>query len=185
MTRSVDSLTKEMFAAAVCKQIRESRRRQRLTQAQVAGRTGGLVSKAALANYETGHRSLRVDVLWVIARALGENLGTMLATAERGLVGEGEDDELRPVTIDVAALQRSADSRLLPVTRWVSLTSESEPSSGNALNPTLMVLDVGAINALAALMGASPVEARSALLQVEATGTPYAPTIPEQGCTSD
>src|SRR5664279_1732444 len=83
-----------MFAAAVCRVLRESRRRQKLTQAEVAQRTGGLVSKAALANYETGHRSLRVDVLWVIAGALGEDLGTLLTAAERSVmlrpIGGGE-----------------------------------------------------------------------------------------------
>src|SRR4051795_2673678 len=85
MSQAVDSWSKEMFAAAICRLLRDSRRRQKLTQAQVAARTGGLISKAALANYETGHRSLRVDVLWVIAGALGEDLGTLLGAAEQGV----------------------------------------------------------------------------------------------------
>ena len=78
MSQAYDARSQQAFAAAVCRVMRESRRRQKLTQAEVAQRTGGLVSKAALANYETGHRSLRVDVLWVIAGALGEDLGALL-----------------------------------------------------------------------------------------------------------
>ena len=85
MSQAYDARSQQAFAAAVCRVMRESRRRQKLTQAEVAQRTGGLVSKAALANYETGHRSLRVDVLWVIAGALGEDLGTLLCAAERGV----------------------------------------------------------------------------------------------------
>ena len=44
----------QRFAQVVTEKLRESRRRQKLTQADVANRTKGLVSKAALANYETG-----------------------------------------------------------------------------------------------------------------------------------
>ena len=79
VSQAYDARSQQAFAAAVCRVMRESRRRQKLTQAEVAQRTGGLVSKAALANYETGHRSLRVDVLWVIAGALGEDLGSLLS----------------------------------------------------------------------------------------------------------
>ena len=85
MSQAYDSRSQQAFAAAVCRVMRESRRRQKLTQAEVAQRTDGLVSKAALANYETGHRSLRVDVLWVIAGALGEDLGALLSAAERNV----------------------------------------------------------------------------------------------------
>ena len=77
----------------VTEKLRESRRRQKLTQAEVANRTRGLVSKAALANYETGHRSLRIDVLWVISRALGEDLGQLLTRVENEVFGSRGIDE--------------------------------------------------------------------------------------------
>lgn len=163
MTQAVDSWSKEMFASAVCKLLRDSRRRQKLTQAQVAARTGGLISKAALANYETGHRSLRVDVLWVIAQALGENMSTLVASAERGLSHRQDSAGGTPVTIDLARLQNSADERLSSVRRWVQL---QDGSAGVNSGPGLIVLDQGAIAALSSLMGVLPAECRLILAPV-------------------
>ena len=82
VAQAPDSRSQNAFAGALCRAIRDSRRRQHLTQAEVAARTNGLLSKAALANYETGHRGLRVEVLWVIARALGEDIKTLLDNAD-------------------------------------------------------------------------------------------------------
>lgn len=161
MSQAVDSSSKEMFAAAVCRLLRDSRRRQKLTQAQVAARTGGLISKAALANYETGHRSLRVDVLWVIAKALGENIGNLVASAERGIGHRQDADGSNPVTIDIEEIRENGDVRLGPVRRWIELQQGvRHPSSG------VMTLDAGAIVALSCLMGVSPVECRAVLTTV-------------------
>jgi len=155
MTQAVDERSKERFAEAVCHLLRESRRRQKLTQAQVAARTGGLISKAALANYETGHRSLRVDVLWVIARALGESIGALVSTAERGIVARPDPAGTAPMAIDLGVLRRSTDVRLAPVRRWIELRQET---SSVAHGTATMVLDQGALTALAALMGVSVAE---------------------------
>ena len=84
----------DAFTMNLCLALRASRRRQRLTQAEVAARTGGLVTKAALANYETAHRPLRVEVLWVIARALGENIDDLVSAAERGAVQRTDSSHL-------------------------------------------------------------------------------------------
>ena len=46
---------------------------QKLTLAEVCRRTGGAVRPSSLASYESGRRSLRIDVVWVITRALGED----------------------------------------------------------------------------------------------------------------
>lgn len=157
MSEAYDARTQELFAAAVCRALRESRRRQKMTQADVAQRTGGLVSKAALANYETGHRSLRIDVLWVIARALGEDLGGLLNIAERGIgrwqsaVGTGS------ITVDVGEVMEAEDPRLAPVRRWFELRA----SGGSA---SAMTLDDGAILALASLMNVTPAECREILV---------------------
>ena len=159
MTQAVNLWSKEMFAAAVCQLLRDSRRRQRLTQAQVADRTGGLISKAALANYETGHRSLRVDVLWVIAQALGENLGSLVGAAERGLL-PGEDGGGVGVSVDLAQLRRSDDVRLAPVRRWID--SQDQPNAGGT--GEVIVLDPGAVTALSSLMGMSTPECRRVLV---------------------
>ncbi len=162
MTNAVDSWSKEMFAQAVCKLLRESRRRQKLTQAQVASRTGGLISKAALANYETGHRSLRIDVLWVIAHALGENMSTIVAAAERGLA-KGHDTEAGvPVTIDLISLRGSQDPRLAAVRRWVELQNRTHGGSQSGV----IVLDQGAVDAMSSLIGVSPSICRSVLSTV-------------------
>lgn len=155
MSDAYDSQAQEDFAAAVCQVLRESRRRHKLTQAQVAERTGGLVSKAALANYETGHRSLRVDVLWVIARALDEDVGALLSMAERSVKRRVSHPVTGAVTIDVAEVMNDRDARLDPVRRWFEL--RGDPAS------SVMTLDEGAVQALAAVMNVSPAECRRIL----------------------
>jgi len=147
------------FSSVLAALLRTSRRRQGLTQAQVAAQTGGVVSKAALANYETGHRSLRVDVFWVIARALGEDPGAMLIAAERSS-GYGADTKAPPVTVDVEALQNSTDARLAPVRRWFAVRLRRD---GTRLAVHTVTLDHGALVALADLMGVSPDECRRLL----------------------
>ena len=176
-----------LLAAAVSRAIRNSRRRQQLTQADVAARTGGLVSKAALANYETGHRGLRVDVLWVIAGALGEDLGTLVGRAEseaglpyprqsavspapRGQAAaravphqadlpSAPDKGSGPIRVNVADVQASTDPRLAAAKRWLDLRAE-------------MTLDDGAIAALASLMRVSVIECRGLLLSTARQASP-------------
>ena len=176
------------FSSAVAGLLRDSRVRQGLTQAQVAARTGGLVSKAALANYETGHRSLRVDVFWIVVRALGEDVGTLLSGAERlsGSVASGygsDTDPVAPLAVDVAAVRASADPRLVPVQRWFALRlppsrsgangphaagGSSGPWGSGALGASArrtVTLDTAALDALAILMGTTPAECRAALAE--------------------
>lgn len=152
------------FAGVIAGLLRESRRRQGLTQAEVAARTGGLVSKAALANYETGHRSLRVDVFWVIARALGEDPGALLIGAERSS-GYGSAADAAPITVNVDAVQNGIDPRLAPVRRWFALRLQS---GGGRLPVRTVTLDHGALSALSALMGVSAGECRRLLQSVVA-----------------
>jgi transcriptional regulator with XRE-family HTH domain len=150
----------DAFAVAVAQQLRQSRNKQRLTQSDVSLRTGGVISKAALANYETGHRSLRVEVFWALARALGEDPGALFNAADR-VVGyaTGEDDG--PITVDVEAIMQSPDSRLAPVRRWFAMRLQS--AAGARIAVRTIVLDRGAIAALAELMGVSDTECRHAL----------------------
>ena len=156
VSQAYDARSQQAFAAAVCRVMRESRRRQKLTQAEVAQRTGGLVSKAALANYETGHRSLRVDVLWVIAGALGEDLGKLLTAAERGVALLPTAGASGSITLDIAEVMAATDPRLAPVKRWFELRTNSASSA--------MTLDDGAIAALASLMSVSALECRRILI---------------------
>jgi transcriptional regulator with XRE-family HTH domain len=154
--QSPDTQSQTAFARAVCRAIRDSRRRQHLTQAEVAQRTGGLLSKAALANYETGHRGLRVEVLWVIAGALGVDIKTLMDDAARrvGPVRTASAGEW--VTVKVDDVMASTDPRLAVVKRWVEL---------RATGPnTEMVLDDGVIVALAALMNTTVDECRMILM---------------------
>ncbi|WP_164479234.1 helix-turn-helix domain-containing protein [Nakamurella antarctica] len=148
------------FSSVVTEKLRESRRRQRLTQADVARRTDGLVSKAALANYETGHRSLRIDVLWVIARALGEDLSRIVADVEQqvaGAAGTGHEDSIH---VAVRPLMDSADVRLEPVRRWIGL---SRPTAFDNTCTEIVTLDFDAQTALAELMQVSVGDVRRML----------------------
>lgn len=155
------SASQAAFAGAVAGLLRQSRQRQRLTQALVAARTGGIVSKAALANYETGHRSLRVDVFWVLARALGEDAGALLAGAERE-TGFGAGDCELPVTVDLAEIMAGTDDRLAPVRRWVEV--RLAPGAERLDGIRTLTLDHSALTALAALMDVSTAECRRLLL---------------------
>lgn len=159
----------DSFAAALAGLLRQSRRRQGLTQAEVSLRTGGVVSKPALANYETGHRSLRVEIFWAIARALDENPGDLFNAASDA-VGMG-GGSLAPIAVDMAAINASTDPRLALVRRWFALRAPQRPAAriadagaeGSA--GTVIVLDEPALAALAALMGVSPQECRVILTQ--------------------
>lgn len=150
------------YALAVAQQLRQSRKRQRLTQSEVSLRTGGVISKAALANYETGHRSLRVEVFWALARALGEDPGALLSVADRA-VGSATGDN-GPVTVDVKAILQSSDARLAPVRRWFGMRLQS--TAGKRIAVRTIVLDCGAIAALAELMDVSDAECRLMLALV-------------------
>ncbi len=162
MAAQTGRMDQAAFASAVAEWLRQSRRRQRLTQSEVASRTGGVVSKAALANYETGHRSLRVEVFWAIAKALGEDPGTVLVGAERSS-GYGAAASASPVTVDVAAVQGSTDPRLQPVRRWFALRLQRH---GTRIPAKSITLDHGALVALAELMGVTPAECRGILAEV-------------------
>jgi transcriptional regulator with XRE-family HTH domain len=164
---SADAEAQTAFSAGVAALLRESRIRQGLTQAQVSARTGGLVSKAALANYETGHRSVRVDVFWLLVRALGEDAGVMLAGAERRS-GYGRSTEaLTALTVDIAAVQASTDPRLIPVQRWFAVRLQPGPGRPSVRTVTL---DDGALAALASLMAVSPGECRALLMAASGAG---------------
>jgi transcriptional regulator with XRE-family HTH domain len=156
LTQPSDSRTQNAFARALCRAIRDSRRRQHLTQADLAQRTNGLLSKAALANYETGHRSLRVDVLWVIAQALGEDIKTLVDSADLQVRRAPSANAGNPITIRVDEVLASTDPRLAAVKRWVELRATGPQ--------TMMILDDGVITALATLMGMSVPECRRVLM---------------------
>jgi transcriptional regulator with XRE-family HTH domain len=148
MSHTIRSSSQQSFAAAVSRVIRESRRRQKLTQAELAHRTGGLVTKAALANYETGHRSLRIDVVWVLAGALGENLGAMMTTAQTYVL-PAPTASTEAVIVDVTDLLSRNDPRLAPVRRWFQMHRDRR-----------VTLNHEAIAALASLMGVNEPECR-------------------------
>lgn len=157
MSHLMRSRSQQSFAEAVSRTLRESRRRQKLTQAELAQRTGGLVSKAALANYETGHRSLRVDVLWIIAGALGEDLGALMTAAQTDLLPASAPSA---INVDVPALLASNNPKLAPVRRWFELRQE-----------TALSLDGEAIAALAALMDVNELECRRILRRPNASAS--------------
>lgn len=172
MTQMFQEPEQEAFASAVAQQLRDARVRQKLTQSQLADLTGGRVSKAALANYETRQRSLRIDVFWVLVRALGEDPAALLAAAERES-GFGISAEAAPMTIDIESVRNSDDARLRPVKRWFALRAPHTAQTLGSRAPATVTLDDTAITALAQLMGTTPSECRGVLLSsVAATAAP-------------
>jgi len=145
------------FAAAIRTQIRESRRRQGLSQREVARRTGGLIQAGSLANYETGHRSLRVEVLWVIAKALGEDCGHLIAGAELAMLA----GYVRPgaaVSVRVADVLATQDEAFAPMRKWFSVRHP-----GHNVGDAMESLDEVAQTALATLVGLTVDECRDYL----------------------
>lgn len=176
VSTTADREQQNAFASAVAELLRQARRSQRLTQTDVAERTGGAISKAALANYETGHRSLRIDVFWAIAKALGEDPGMILSAAER-VSGYGADAAEGPVTVDVDAIRESSEPRLRPVRRWFEMRLQNGTAK---LAVRSITLDHGALAALAELMGVSAAECRRILVAATAAhnqGTPSSPRL--------
>lgn len=169
---TLDQEQQASFAAALCVQLRDARRRQGLTQAQVAARTDGLVSKAALANYETGHRSLRVDVFWILARALGEDCGKLIAGAERSIVPSSVLRGRNTISVRVADVLNTTDESLAPVRRWFSIRHP-----GGADSNVVESLGEGALSALSSLMNISMAECRDRLIDL---AMPDLPTVPHQ-----
>jgi transcriptional regulator with XRE-family HTH domain len=163
---SADAEAQSAFSAALAMLLRDSRIRQGMTQAQVSARTGGLVSKAALANYETGHRSLRVDVFWLLVRALGEDAAVLLSSAERRSGYGRNADAVSALTVDIAAVQANGDPRRAPVQRWFDLRLQSGAGRPSVRTVTL---DEGALAALASLMGVSRHECRALLAETGAS----------------
>lgn len=134
------------FSAAIRTQLRESRRRQGLSQREVARRTDGVIQAGSLANYETGHRSLRVEVLWVIAKALGEDCGHLIAGAELAMLS----GYVRPgdtVSVRVADVLATQDEAFAPMRKWFSIRHPAG-DVGDAME----TLDQVALAALANLL---------------------------------
>lgn len=171
----------DAFAVAVAQQLRQSRERQHFTQSQVSARTSGAISKAALANYETGHRSLRVEVFWALARALGEDPGALYSAADRA-VGYAVGKSGRPVTVDVDVIMQSRDPRLAPVRRWFAMRLQA---SGARIAVRTVVLDPGAVSALAQLMGVSLEECRHILEAESVPANDPVPAVTQQPAGSD
>ena len=176
MTQTYAEPQQEAFADAVAGQLRAARLRQRLTQSELAERTRGRVSKAALANYETRQRSLRIDVFWALVRALGEDPGALLAVAERES-GYGIDGTDAPITVNAAAIQASTDARLAPVQRWFTLRLRI---GATGVQPATLTLDTTAITALSELMGTTPTACRE-LLATAGTITAVEPDLSAAG----
>lgn len=92
-----DAGTQRVFALAVARALRESRQQQQLTQEEVAARTNGMVSKAALAHFESARRHLPVEVLWALAAALGMDIAALVALAQGRI--DKADHEPNPATV--------------------------------------------------------------------------------------
>ncbi|WP_420123329.1 helix-turn-helix domain-containing protein [Nakamurella sp.] len=95
--RPFDPAGPRAFAAALARTLQQARCRHHLSPAEIAARTGGAVSESALIEYETGVQAPEVDVLWVLARALGEPVRALADEAGDRLdagSGSGADRQL-------------------------------------------------------------------------------------------
>ena len=176
MAQPVDADAQVVFSRALCAQLRDARRRLGLTQAQLSARTGGLISKAALANYETGHRSMRVDIFWALARALDAQPGILMAAAERSAGMTADSQAPGPVSIEIHRLMANADPRLAAARKWFELRYPSN-------RPATETLDMAAVAALAALADVQVDEFRRLLARVAGAGDGAAarPTVSAAG----
>jgi transcriptional regulator with XRE-family HTH domain len=173
----VDSRQQQAFAAGLSRALRESRRRQKLTQAETASRTNGLISKTALAGYETGHRSIPVHSLPILASALGEDMSALVSAAERQIprperlpvaddpqpapprtrrIRSTSEGSTGPVTIWVIQVVASSDPRVHVLKSWVEMRLR-------ARKVDRVTLDADKITGLALLLEISTVEARRLL----------------------
>lgn len=155
MTASVDG---DGFATSMRAVLRTVRKERGWTQADLAARTDGAVTKAALAGYEIGHRSLRLSTFWILARALGYSCAELTARAERTMEGRGPHLRIR-----VQQVLHTTDPALQPVRTWLR---SGYPQGAAALS--VEPLPDGAVTALANLMGVAPDECRRRLSHFDA-----------------
>ncbi|MDQ2740653.1 MAG: helix-turn-helix domain-containing protein [Actinomycetota bacterium] len=151
----------EQFAEALSAELRDARRRRGLTQSALAARTGDLISQAAIANYETGHRSLRMAAFWVLAQALDVDSAELVAGAELA-IGTRPRRDTSFVPVRVADVLASTNPTLAPVQRWMSIRHASGVLSGGLIER----IDDDALAALANLMGMTVAECCDCLLDL-------------------
>lgn len=94
------------FAACIVYEIRRLRVDKSWSQTDLADRTQGAVSKAALASYELGHTRLPLSVLWELAHALGTTAAAIIAAAETAAANPAESATPPLSALRVTALQR-------------------------------------------------------------------------------
>lgn len=156
----------DRFDAALVDQLRAARRSRGWTQIDLAAHTSGLVSKSALAGYELGHRALRIPVAWILSRALGENLSTLISRAEAAVRTK------EPVVrLQVRHVLNSTDEKIAAVRTW--LHSRYPPDVAPAIRLTLTEQAFGA---LATLMQITVDECRGRLQPYITPGDP-APSV--------
>lgn len=146
-------VTSDEFSDALLGGVRKARNILGWTQADLAQRTHGVISTAALAGYESGHRRLRINVAWTLAAALGLDLSTLIGRAEHTASEGGVWMQLT-----VWHLLHTTDHDLAPVRRWLQA---AHPEPVGLATKTALTND--AITALATLMRITNTECRQRL----------------------
>lgn len=70
--------------------VREERNRQRLSLAALCVRTGGVLSKSRISNYEQGLRRLGLEEAQALSTALGVSATYLLCLDDAGFLSEEE-----------------------------------------------------------------------------------------------
>lgn len=117
------------------------------------------VSLQTLATYELGTRRISVERLVELCAALEQPPDQLLLRAITGAFGADHADR---VTVDLPALARTADPRLVHLRRWAAIRVRQRP----AALPPVEELDEHALAALAALAGTTSNELVYALREL-------------------
>jgi transcriptional regulator with XRE-family HTH domain len=70
--------------------VREERNRQRLSLAALSVRTGGVLSKSRISNYEQGLRRMGIEEAQALSTALGVSATYLLCLDDAGFLSEEE-----------------------------------------------------------------------------------------------
>jgi hypothetical protein len=135
--------------------------------------TGGVVSASAIASYEDGYRSIKIDVLDALCVALGRSVRAVVGEAERRVEAFRKSQEVTrfdggAVVVRLSTLARCTRPELQPLQRWAR-ASVSSSRTGEVL------LGWGGVAALAEIAGVDPDECAEILLTLSESESPFGP----------
>jgi transcriptional regulator with XRE-family HTH domain len=156
----------DTFARVLGDELRMVRRSHNWTRKQLQARLSpdDEVSLQMLATYELGTRRMTVERLVEICAALDHPPDQLLRRANERAFAALKDDS---VVVDLSALARTADPRLVQLQRWAAIRANQLPPG----IPVVETLDDHALAALANLAGTTPNQIAYALHDLQPTSS--------------